>query len=438
MTEDVAALVLRNNYQQTLALSLAEQRGLEDLGFQRRLMHILETRGELDRAVEYLPDEIELAARRRQSQGLTRPELAVLLAYAKLSLNHELLQSSVPDDPYLGRELGRYFPQALAEKFPDAIAQHRLRREIVATQLTNSMINRSGAAAVMRIAGQTSASAASIAAAFAAVRGNYDMIALNTRSTRSTTRSWQAAANYQSVQDLLDRLVWFLRNVDLTQGLDTIVRHYARASPPSAALDTALPEAAAGAAQCARTADQGRRPRRAGAPRDVAGSPPRRHRHGRRPHRRTWPRLPPPTSPPRRSRLDHPNAAAASSSRIITTAALDRALGRWRCRAPPTAAMAGNGATAGAHAVRPGWPRARPRSTASACRCTRSPTPASRCRSCRWRRACWAISSNNDRSRVGWPSGLRPVFDRLWRRSCAACPPPASHHVALPMVGTAR
>jgi len=105
-------------------------------------MHLLETRGELDRAVEYLPDEIELADRRRRSQGLTRPELAVLLAYAKLSLDHELQQSSVPDDPYLGRELGRYFPRALAEKFPDAIPQHRLRREIVATQLTNSMINR--------------------------------------------------------------------------------------------------------------------------------------------------------------------------------------------------------------------------------------------------------------------------------------------------------
>ena len=110
MTDDVAALVLRNNYLQPLAISLAERRGLEDLGFEQRLMQTLETAGELDRAVEFLPDDKEIAERRRRSQALTRPELAVLLAYAKLALHHELLQSNVPDDPYLGRELGRYFP----------------------------------------------------------------------------------------------------------------------------------------------------------------------------------------------------------------------------------------------------------------------------------------------------------------------------------------
>jgi glutamate dehydrogenase len=258
MTEDVAALVLRNNYQQTLALSLAERRGLEDLGFQQRLMHTLEQRGELDRAVEYLPDEIELADRRRRSQGLTRPELAVLLAYAKLSLDQELQQSSVPDDPYLGRELGRYFPKALAEKFPDAIAQHRLRREIVATQLTNSMINRGGATLIVRIADQTGASAASIAAAFAAVRASYDMIALNSSvDTLDNKVSGKLQLElYQAVQDLLlDRLVWFLRNVDLTQGLDSIVGHYREGiTAVEAALDTALPEAAA-AARATRTAE---------------------------------------------------------------------------------------------------------------------------------------------------------------------------------------
>ena len=112
MTDEVARLVLRNNYQQTLALSLAQRRGLEDLGFQQRLMQTLETRGELDRAVEYLPDDMELGERRKRGQALTRPELAVLLAYAKLSLYADLLESSVPDDPYLGRELDALFPEA--------------------------------------------------------------------------------------------------------------------------------------------------------------------------------------------------------------------------------------------------------------------------------------------------------------------------------------
>src|SRR5207247_11023678 len=120
MPEEVAGRVLRNNYLQPLALSLAQRRGLEDLGFQQRLMRRLEARGLLDRAVEFLPDDKELAERRRRNQGLTRPELAVLLAYAKIALYDELLDSRVPDDPYLGRELARYFPKPLLEHFPDA------------------------------------------------------------------------------------------------------------------------------------------------------------------------------------------------------------------------------------------------------------------------------------------------------------------------------
>jgi len=157
MTDEVARLVLRNNYQQTLALSLAQRRGLEDLGFQQRLMQTLEMRDELDRGVEFLPDEMAIAERRKRNAALTRPELAVLLAYAKLSLYSELLDSTVPDDPYLGRELDRYFPKEMSERYAGALQAHRLRREIIATQLTNSMINRGGATLIVRIADQTGA-----------------------------------------------------------------------------------------------------------------------------------------------------------------------------------------------------------------------------------------------------------------------------------------
>jgi glutamate dehydrogenase len=251
MTEDVAALVLRNNYLQTLAISLAERRGLEDVGFEQRLMRTLEGAGDLDRAVEFLPDDTEIAERRRRSQAFTRPELAVLLAYAKLSLNRELVQSSVPDDPYLSRELSRYFPAAVAEKFPDAVDRHRLRREIIATQLANSMINRGGPSLVVRIADQTGAPPASIAAAFAAVRDSYGMSALNAEIDALDNRiSGKLQLElYQAVQDLLlDRLVWFLRNVDLAQGLAAIVAHYrAGIAAVEAALDAALPEPAAAA-----------------------------------------------------------------------------------------------------------------------------------------------------------------------------------------------
>jgi glutamate dehydrogenase len=251
MTDDVAALVLRNNYLQPLAISLAERRGLEDLGFEQRLMQTLETAGELDRAVEFLPDDMEIAERRRRSQALTRPELAVLLAYAKLALHHELLQSNVPDDPYLGRELGRYFPRAVTEQFPDAVEHHRLRRDIIATQLANSMINRGGPSLLVRIADQTGASAANIAAAFAAVRDSYGMTALNGEidALDNKVSGKLQLALYQAVQDLLlDRLVWFLRNVDLTQGLASIVAHYRDGiAAVETALDHVLPEAAAAA-----------------------------------------------------------------------------------------------------------------------------------------------------------------------------------------------
>ncbi len=253
MTDEVARLVLRNNYQQTLALSLAQRRGLEDLGFQQRLMQTLEMKGELDRAVEYLPDEMAIAERRKRNYGLTRPELAVLLAYAKLSLYNDLLACTVPDDPYLGRELSRYFPNEMSEHFAEALQAHRLRREIIATQLTNSMVNRGGPTLITRIGDQTGASVASIAAAFAAVRNSYGLIELNGAiDTLDNKVSGDTQLSlYAAIQDLLlDRLVWFLRNVDLTEGLDAIIGHYrAGIGEVEAALDTVLSKHAAAARQ---------------------------------------------------------------------------------------------------------------------------------------------------------------------------------------------
>ena len=251
MTDEVARLVLRNNYQQSLALSLAQRRGLEDLGFQQRLMQTLEQRGELDRAVEFLPDEMAIADRRKRNLALTRPELAVLLAYAKLSLYKDLLDSTVPDDPYLGRELERYFPKEMSERYDDALHHHRLRREIIATQLTNSMINRGGATLIVRIADQTGASAAAIAAAFAAVRNSYDLIALNSEidALDNAASGDTQLALYAAVQNLLlDRLVWVLRNVDLKKGLETVIAHYHDGiAQVAAALDGALSKPAAAA-----------------------------------------------------------------------------------------------------------------------------------------------------------------------------------------------
>ncbi len=233
MTEEVAGLVLRNNYLQTLALSLARRRGLEEIGFQRRLMRDLESRGDLDRAVEYLPDDAGLRARETRGEPLTRPELAVLLAYAKLDLYSRLLTSEVPDDPYLGRELMRYFPERLQSRYPDAIEGHRLRREIISTMLANSMINRCGPTMIVRLADETGADVPEIAAAFAAARNAFGLTEVNSEVDALDNRiSGELQLDlYASLQDLLLRATaWFLRNVDLTQGLAEVIDHYRKAT----------------------------------------------------------------------------------------------------------------------------------------------------------------------------------------------------------------
>ena len=121
MTEDVAAASLRNNYQQSLALSLAERTSVRELPDYALLMRALEARGLFDRALEALPSDMELQERGRAGRGLTRPELAVLLSYAKIALQHDILESRVPDEPQLESWLDAYFPPLLRERFAAGI-----------------------------------------------------------------------------------------------------------------------------------------------------------------------------------------------------------------------------------------------------------------------------------------------------------------------------
>ncbi|WP_375463791.1 NAD-glutamate dehydrogenase [uncultured Methylobacterium sp.] len=228
MTDEVAHLVLRNNELQTLALSLALHRGLGETGFAMRTMQGLEAEGRLDRTVEYLPDDAALTERMRRGEGLTRPEYAVLLAYAKLSLYDAILGSPVPDDPYFDRELQRYFPRALRERFPDAVKGHRLRREIIATALSNIIVNRGGVSLVSRLADETGADAATIVKAYAVTRDAFDLMALNAAIDGLAGIGGQAQiALYAEVQDLLaGRIVWFIRNLDLAGGIAPLVARY--------------------------------------------------------------------------------------------------------------------------------------------------------------------------------------------------------------------
>ena len=145
-TDELGEQVLRDNYLQTQALSLAEIDGASGVDRIQRLMRAQEKTGRLNRAIEYLPDDDELAVRVASGKGLTRPELAVMLAYAKMALYDELLAGDLPDDPYLVDDLVKYFPRELRRDHKDAVLRHRLRREIIATVATNSIVNRAGIA----------------------------------------------------------------------------------------------------------------------------------------------------------------------------------------------------------------------------------------------------------------------------------------------------
>jgi glutamate dehydrogenase len=170
MTDEVGQLVLWDNYRQNQAITLMEQQSAKRIGSMAHFIRTLEGEGLLDRQVENLPSESELTERKTRGQGLTRPELSVLLSYDKIRLYQQLLDSDVPEDPYLSKELVRYFPAPLHDKYAAHMQRHRLKREIIATAVTNSTINRMGATFMMRMQEDTGQGPAAIAKAYTAAR----------------------------------------------------------------------------------------------------------------------------------------------------------------------------------------------------------------------------------------------------------------------------
>jgi glutamate dehydrogenase len=175
MTDAVAELVLGGSYRQIQALSLARAQAPGMLDQHDRFVRSLEQAGRLDRALEALPDAEAVAERRAARLGFVQPELAVVLAYSKIVLYAALLDSDLPEDPHLSRDLARYFPAPLPERFAEQMQRHRLRREIIATHVTNSMVNRAGSTFAFRMEHDTGAPAADIARAYAVAREVFDM-----------------------------------------------------------------------------------------------------------------------------------------------------------------------------------------------------------------------------------------------------------------------
>jgi glutamate dehydrogenase len=170
MTDEVEQLVLFDNYRQNQAISVMERMSVSRLGSKQHFIRTLESQGLLDRQLEYLPSDAEFSERRARGEGLTRPELSILLSYSKLVLFQQLLESDVPEDPYLSKELARYFPEPLRERFSEHMERHRLRREIIATAVTNSTVNRMGATFMLRMQEDTGESPAEVAKAFTIAR----------------------------------------------------------------------------------------------------------------------------------------------------------------------------------------------------------------------------------------------------------------------------
>ena len=170
MTDDVAELVLRNNYLQTQAISMSEIRSLERIDETARLITNLERTGLLNRDLEFLPDDVEVEERRARKQGFTRPELAVVLSYAKIDLYNGLIASQDSFEDFLRSDPPRYFPAVLRRRYSDLLPTHRLSRQILATLLANDIVNRMGPAFVKRIQVDTGANVVTIARAYAVAR----------------------------------------------------------------------------------------------------------------------------------------------------------------------------------------------------------------------------------------------------------------------------
>uniref|UniRef100_UPI0025D7420A NAD-glutamate dehydrogenase n=1 Tax=uncultured Caulobacter sp. TaxID=158749 RepID=UPI0025D7420A len=169
MTADVGHHVLEHNYDQTLALTLLESDAVSEVDAQIRYMVDLEQRGRLDRRVEGLPTNTALLERKAAGKGLTRPELAVLLAYGKLDLFDEIVASQAPDDPWFETTLRSYFPKAL-DQYADAMQKHRLKREIIATVVGNQMVNMCGPTFPSRLKAAAGADIDAVVTGFTAAR----------------------------------------------------------------------------------------------------------------------------------------------------------------------------------------------------------------------------------------------------------------------------
>ncbi len=215
MTKEVAELVLKNNYQQNEAISFASSLALKHMGLYMRYMDWLEKNGRLNRALEFLPVNEVLLQRKADNIGLTKPELCILLSYSKNTLEEDIRSTELPDDPYLSQLALMAFPTVLRKRYARQIQQHRLRREIVSTQLSNRLVSDMGIAFVYQMQDETNATLCEIISAYMAAREIFHMPQLY-RDIEALDYQVEADTQHLMTNEMV-KLVrraarWFLRN----------------------------------------------------------------------------------------------------------------------------------------------------------------------------------------------------------------------------------
>lgn len=214
MTDDVARLVLNDNYQQTQAISLLEAQAADLLPEHATFMNSLEKAKLLNRRVEFLPDAEQIEQRLKLRKGLTRPELSLIISYGKITYTDALLQSKLPDDPAMMNWLMAYFPDSLQKKYASAIGKHQLRREIVATAIANAVINRMGPTFVRLAADKTGQDLGSITNAYLVVRDAFGLGDLwkNIEALDAKVPALAQIRAMQKVSKLAERETYWLLN----------------------------------------------------------------------------------------------------------------------------------------------------------------------------------------------------------------------------------
>jgi glutamate dehydrogenase len=229
MTDDVADLVLRNNYLQTLCVSLMEGSLSRDGAGLARLFRELENRGGLDRVIEFLPSGEELGERLKSGGDLSRPEMAVLVSYAKIVVFNDLMAQDFASDPYLEHELMRYFPVRMSKSYGTEIRDHRLRAEIISTLIANSIVNRCGPLFLFDLSNDTALPAGDLARFYVLSRDSFGFVGMNEAIDRLDNQisSDQQLALYSRLQNgLSDAVEWFAANESSKTNLSDLVPVY--------------------------------------------------------------------------------------------------------------------------------------------------------------------------------------------------------------------